>query len=204
MSAPTLLLIGSGPGIGLSTSILFAQKKFAKVALVSRNATRLAAEANTVASSATQDEKEIDVKTWAVDITDSPAFTHVLSEVGAWGDVTCVIFNAARVQPSALLEESDEEILEDFKVGFSLLMRNAAGWWREISDEGDIGDDHCAAYYRFLGYAPLVQEGGGGKAESAGDEQLAVETAGPHVLLAVAGEVESEKSGAEPGFEFSQ
>ncbi len=115
---PTLLLIGSGPGIGLATSTLFAQKKFSKIALISRNASRLVSEAESISSAVSKSGKQVEVKTWAVDVVDSARYKKVLEEVGDWGEVTCVVFNAARVQPSPLLEFAEEEILADFQVQF--------------------------------------------------------------------------------------
>lgn len=110
--APTLLLIGSGPGIGLSTASLFASKKFSKVALISRDAKRLVTDREKVLSAAPAAE----VRTWDVDITESAKYKKVLKEVEQWSGegVDCVIFNAARVAPSALLEFPEEELLKDF------------------------------------------------------------------------------------------
>lgn len=112
--APTLLLIGSGPGIGLATASLFASKKFSKVALISRDAKRLVTDRETVLSSVPAAE----VKTWDVDITETEKYKKVLKEVEAWsGDgVDCVLFNAARVAPSPILEFPVEELLKDFAV----------------------------------------------------------------------------------------
>lgn len=114
--APTLLLIGSGPGIGLSTASLFASKKFSKVALISRDAKRLVTDREKVLSAAPAAE----VRTWDVDITESAKYKKVLKEVEQWSGegVDCVIFNAARVAPSALLEFPEEELLKDFAVRF--------------------------------------------------------------------------------------
>lgn len=114
MSTPTLLLIGSGPGIGLATAILFAQKKFNKVALLARDATRLESEKEAVETAVS--DRKVDVKTWSVDVTQSEKFKKVLAEVGSWGDVTCVVYNSARVRPGELWKETEEEILKDFMV----------------------------------------------------------------------------------------
>ncbi|KAH7360893.1 hypothetical protein BKA65DRAFT_194687 [Rhexocercosporidium sp. MPI-PUGE-AT-0058] len=114
MSTPTLLLIGSGPGLGLAISKCFASKKFSKVALISRDATRLSSEKTAIETAVTS--KKVEIKTWSVDIVESEKFKAVLKEIAEWGNVTCVVFNAARVQPSKLLEESEEEILKDFMV----------------------------------------------------------------------------------------
>ncbi|KAG4433582.1 hypothetical protein IFR05_010929 [Cadophora sp. M221] len=125
MSTPTLLLIGSGPGLGLAISKSFAQNKFSKVAIISRSATRLASEAKAIETAVT--DKTIEVKTWNVDIVETEKFKAVLKEVAEWGNVTCVVFNAARVQPSKLLEEMEEEILKDFMVT-NIALYTAAQW----------------------------------------------------------------------------
>lgn len=66
--------------------------------------------------------KKVEVKTWSVDIAESAKFKAVLKEVGEWGSVTCVVFNAARVQPSEILVESEEEIVKDFMVRSNILL----------------------------------------------------------------------------------
>lgn len=123
--APTLLLIGSGPGIGLATASLFASKKFSKVALISRDAKRLVTDRETVLSSVPAAE----VKTWDVDITETEKYKKVLKEVEAWsGDgVDCVLFNAARVAPSPILEFPVEELLKDFAVT-NIALYTTAQW----------------------------------------------------------------------------
>ncbi|KAL2074648.1 hypothetical protein VTL71DRAFT_8427 [Oculimacula yallundae] len=125
MSAPTLLLIGSGPGLGVAISKHFAQQKFSKVAILSRDSARLSSEAKAIEAFVTG--KKVTVKTWSIDITNSEKFKTVLKEVGDWGNVTCVVFNAARVQPSQLLEESEEEILKDFMIT-NIACYTAAQW----------------------------------------------------------------------------
>lgn len=126
--APTLLLIGSGPGIGLTTATLFAQKKFSKVALLSRNKDRLVTDRESLLSSLPAG-KNVEVKIWDVDIVDAKKYTSVLKEVEEWSvdGVDCVIFNAARIVPSPLLEFPAEEIVNDFMVcsSFHLLLVEA-------------------------------------------------------------------------------
>jgi len=129
MSAtPTLLLIGSGPGLGLSISKSFATHKFSKIAILSRDNTRLSSEKSSIESSVLESAgKKVEVKTWSVDIAESAKFKAVLKEVGEWGSVTCVVFNAARVQPSEILVESEEEIVKDFMVT-NIGLYTAAQW----------------------------------------------------------------------------
>jgi short-subunit dehydrogenase len=111
----TLVVVGSGPGIGSSTAALFAARKFNKVALISRSSTRLQDDRQTVLASLPTARK-VEVKTWRVDITETQKFETVLREIELFGDVSCVLFNAARVEPSILLEFAEEEIVKDFMV----------------------------------------------------------------------------------------
>ncbi|PVH76941.1 hypothetical protein DL98DRAFT_517649 [Cadophora sp. DSE1049] len=127
-TTPTLLLIGSGPGLGLGISKSFATHKFSKIALISRDSPRLTSEKNSIESSVLASTgKEVQVKTWSVDIVESEKFKGVLKEVGEWGMVTCVVFNAARVQPSEILVEEEGEIVKDFMVT-NIALYTAAQW----------------------------------------------------------------------------
>jgi short-subunit dehydrogenase len=116
MSSDGLLVIGSGPGIGVTTSSLFAQKKFTKIALISRDNTRLSKDRETILQAAKSAGKTIEVQTWSVDITKTTAFKVVLKETEKFATFSCIHFNAARVAPSNLLIFPEEEILRDFKV----------------------------------------------------------------------------------------
>lgn len=114
------VLIGSGPGIGSTTAALFAAKKFDKIVLISRNAERLEDEKKIVIDKAKQAGRDVEVKTFAVDIADAKALHGALSEVRKIGEIEVLLFNAARVQPSPMFETSSETILTDFKVSVSL------------------------------------------------------------------------------------
>lgn len=111
----TLVVIGSGPQIGTSTATLFAARKFNKVALLSRNSIRIQQDRKTILDSLSNG-RNIEVKTWSIDITDTKKFEAVLREVEAMGDISCVLFNAARVKPSEMFEFLEEDIVEDFMV----------------------------------------------------------------------------------------
>jgi hypothetical protein len=115
---PSLAVIGSGPGIALATTALFAEKKFSKVALLARSSQRLLQDkASILEILRAKGRADVEIETWCVDISDSPAFKQVLREVShRLGDLTCVLFNAARVAPSQLLEVAEEEIVRDFMV----------------------------------------------------------------------------------------
>lgn len=112
----TLLVVGSGPGIGSATACVFAQEGFEKVALISRNDERLKQDCHAVEEAARQKGKSISIGSWAVEITDTAAFQAALDKVASFGTVECILFNAARVQPSDLLEESIDEVEYDFRV----------------------------------------------------------------------------------------
>jgi short-subunit dehydrogenase len=118
-NCPTLVVIGSGPGIGVSTATVFGQKKFDKIALLSRNAQRLEQDKKTILDALRPTGRTVEIRTWSVDITKTAEFQKVLTEVGEFGEVSCVHFNAARVEPSALLEFDEKEILYDFMVSRS-------------------------------------------------------------------------------------
>lgn len=112
----TLVVVGSGPGIGSTTASLFAQKGFTKVALISRDADRLKKESKAVEEAAQQAHVSISVSTWPVDITDTTAYEEVLDKVASLGTLGCLFYNAARVQQSAFFKESVEDIEYDFKI----------------------------------------------------------------------------------------
>jgi NAD(P)-dependent dehydrogenase (short-subunit alcohol dehydrogenase family) len=119
-TAETLVVIGSGPGIGVSTASLFALKKFSKVALISRDKKRLEQDRETVLSFlASRTDKKVDVKIWSTDVIDSASYKKVLEEVEKFGEITCVVFNPARVEPSELFTFDQNEIVKDFMVSVS-------------------------------------------------------------------------------------
>jgi NAD(P)-dependent dehydrogenase (short-subunit alcohol dehydrogenase family) len=116
-TSETLVVIGSGPGIGVSTASLFALKKFNKVALISRDKKRLEKDREAVLSFlSSRTGKKIEVKTWSADVIDSASYKTVLEEVEKFGEITCVVFNPARVEPSELFTFDENEIVKDFMV----------------------------------------------------------------------------------------
>lgn len=114
-TSETLVVIGSGPGIGVSTASLFALKKFNNVALISRDKKRLEQDRKTVLSFlSSRTGKKVEIKTWSTDVVDSASYKKVLDEVEKFGEITCVVFNPARVQPSELFTFDENEIVKDF------------------------------------------------------------------------------------------
>jgi NAD(P)-dependent dehydrogenase (short-subunit alcohol dehydrogenase family) len=109
----TLLVVGSGPGIGRAVATLFASKRYTNIVLIARRAESLAQEQAAVEAAS----PHANVKTYAVDITDAAAVGKALDDAdAAFGKPECVFYNAARVLPSALFEHDVKEVEYDFKV----------------------------------------------------------------------------------------
>jgi NAD(P)-dependent dehydrogenase (short-subunit alcohol dehydrogenase family) len=108
-----LVIVGTGPGNGLSTATLFASKGF-NVALLSRNADRLDEEVKKVGMAGKGRSK---VMSFPVDVSDHVALKETLKDVEEQlGKPEVVVFNAARIAPTEIGKATVEEILGDFKV----------------------------------------------------------------------------------------
>ncbi|TDZ51508.1 17-beta-hydroxysteroid dehydrogenase 13 [Colletotrichum trifolii] len=115
----TLLVVGAGPGIGRSVTTLFASKRYSNVALVARSSDQLGIEKASIEEAV---GSHVKVKTFAVDVVETEAFTNALDQADSeLGKPSCVFFNAARVQPSELLKHDIKEIECDFKINVSAL-----------------------------------------------------------------------------------
>ena len=114
MSPLTLLLIGSGPGIGLHVATHFAQHKLTRIILLSRNPERLRNDAAQLTNAVKS--KALDIQTRSVDISDSGAFTQTLHELNDSFRIDCVFFNAARVGGSDFFDFGEGELNGDFEV----------------------------------------------------------------------------------------
>ncbi|KAH6637259.1 hypothetical protein F5144DRAFT_210030 [Chaetomium tenue] len=114
----TLLVVGSGPGIGRAVATLFASKRYTNVVLLARRTEALATEKAAVEASS----PGVNVKVYAVDVTDPVAVAKALDDAdAAVGKPECVFFNAARVLPSAFFEHDVKEIEYDLKINVSAL-----------------------------------------------------------------------------------
>ncbi|KAK4235562.1 hypothetical protein C8A03DRAFT_46322 [Achaetomium macrosporum] len=118
-SNKTLLVVGSGPGIGRAVTTLFASKRYNNIALIARRAESLATEKAAVEQGV---GSQVRIETYAVDVTDSAALLKAVDDAdAALGKPECVFFNAARVVPSAFFEHDVKEIEYDFKITVSAL-----------------------------------------------------------------------------------
>jgi NAD(P)-dependent dehydrogenase (short-subunit alcohol dehydrogenase family) len=120
MSSSVLVVIGSGPGIGLATASIFASRKFSKIALLSRDSARLQRDRETVLQTAKAVGRDVDVLTFSQDVRETESFQRTLGKIEELGEISCIHFNAARVEPSDLLTYDEKEVISDFLVCISL------------------------------------------------------------------------------------
>lgn len=122
MSSPSrvLIMLGSGPGIGVGVASHFASQNFDKIALLSRNAERLNHDAASVLEAVKQSkgtDSNVTVKTYAVDVSDVKILEAVLQQVVAeLGKPEVVVYNAARLGGGKFFEANEESVNNDFKV----------------------------------------------------------------------------------------
>ena len=145
-----LVVIGSGPGIGLATASIFASHKFNRIVLISRQSARLEKDRAAVLQTAKAAGKNIEVFTFSQDIRETESFRRTLKRVEELGEISCVHFNAARVEPSDLLTYDEKEVISDFMVCiFSLNFKVVL---KRFVDNKRRSSDYCS-----LGYAPFEQ-----------------------------------------------
>jgi NAD(P)-dependent dehydrogenase (short-subunit alcohol dehydrogenase family) len=110
-----LLIFGSGPGIGRNVAMLFAERGFRKVVLMSRNKERLAQDADLVRSASA----DVDVHEITVDAADTASVRQALERANeALGETPLefVLFNTARTGPSKFFDFSAEDLEADLRV----------------------------------------------------------------------------------------
>ncbi|KAF2854412.1 hypothetical protein T440DRAFT_496514 [Plenodomus tracheiphilus IPT5] len=113
----TLILFGSGPGIGSSIASAFATTTpITNIILLSRNTTRLQTTASTITSS----HPNLTVSTLYCDLSDLASLPAVLSHLDTLTPSSStpeiIYFNAARINPTdTVLSVPVQEIEEDFK-----------------------------------------------------------------------------------------
>lgn len=129
MPGKTLVVLGSGPGIGIAVAQAFSVRGFTHIALVSRNSDRLKEDQNKVLDAIQERGYSCQVKTWTCDLANSEQLKKTLKEIEGFGGLECVLFNAARVAGKPPLEESVEAIEQDFRV-----RRTPAGMVRGVTD----------------------------------------------------------------------
>jgi NAD(P)-dependent dehydrogenase (short-subunit alcohol dehydrogenase family) len=136
-SNKTLLVIGSGPGIGRAVTTLFASKGgYNNIALIARRTESLATEQAAVEEAV---GPQVTVKTYAIDVTDSEALLRAVADAdAALGKPNCVFFNAARVVPSAFFEHDVKEIEYDLKVSSHFSKSHSTEWEKALLRKGPV------------------------------------------------------------------
>ncbi|KAK0705834.1 hypothetical protein B0T21DRAFT_299016 [Apiosordaria backusii] len=115
----TLLVLGSGPGIGRSVASLFASKGYTNLVLIARRAEQLEEEKKVVLRTVSS---QVNIRTYATDVTHTHSLLQALDDAdAAFGKPEVVFYNAARVLPSALLAHPVEDVEYDFKINVSAL-----------------------------------------------------------------------------------
>ncbi|KAK3067688.1 hypothetical protein LTR53_015293 [Teratosphaeriaceae sp. CCFEE 6253] len=127
MPARTLLVLGSGPGIGVAVACTFSVRGFTHVALVSRDKTRLAQDEDRVYDAIQERGYSCQVKTFVCDIANLDTLRETLKVVESFGSLECVLFNPARVAGKPALEESIDAIQNDFQLT-NLALYETAQW----------------------------------------------------------------------------
>lgn len=152
-SNKTLLVIGSGPGIGVHTASLFVTHSFDNIALISRSQTRLSNDRETVLNAARKSGRSVNVKTWSCDIAETAQLQQVLSEVEQIGTLGCVLYNAALVVPSQMFSFGEEEIMSHFKVSYPSQIASALLSWEVLWDNRFLDNNYRPLHHRPMGHA---------------------------------------------------
>jgi len=122
----SLVVIGSGPGIGLNVASTFVANGFSKIYLISRNEERLESDKATVLARSGRQQDELNVETLSADISSLSSLRAALQKIEIDNHdghaIEAVFFNAARVEASSLLGYPIEEVEQDFKVSVSALI----------------------------------------------------------------------------------
>lgn len=110
-----LLVVGSGPGIGVNVAMVFAEQGFNKIVLMSRNSERLENEVTEVKNAA----PNVEVVASTIDLASKKSVTQGLEQAEKHLQsvkLECVLFNAARIGPSSLMDFTPEEVENDMHI----------------------------------------------------------------------------------------
>ena len=110
-----LVVVGSGPGIGSHVARTFSTHGFERIILLSRDPSRLDKDAEFIRAKA----PSANISTLPIDLSKTSDIPSALAQVDkALGDtpLEAVLFNAARVGPSTLVEWPIEELETDIRI----------------------------------------------------------------------------------------
>jgi NAD(P)-dependent dehydrogenase (short-subunit alcohol dehydrogenase family) len=111
MSNQLCVVVGVGPGLGLSIAKRFGKEGYA-IALIARRPEALAEYANTLIQGG------ITVTPYSVDVADTEHLIQVFQQIQQqMGNPSVLVYNAAVMQEAEPLTLSEEALVHDFKVG---------------------------------------------------------------------------------------
>jgi NAD(P)-dependent dehydrogenase (short-subunit alcohol dehydrogenase family) len=116
MSAPVIVIVGAGPGLGAAIARRFGRSDYS-VALISRNETQVETLGKEL------QESGVTAGWTAVDITDSAAFRAAVTRFGGFsGTIDHLHFNPSAFRDKTPLELTPDELLEDVRLGVGALL----------------------------------------------------------------------------------
>ncbi|KAF2747730.1 NAD(P)-binding protein [Sporormia fimetaria CBS 119925] len=126
MSPRTLIVFGSGPGLGSHTASAFARQGFNHIILLARNGARLQEDKAFVV----QNNPGVRVDTLPLDLADLPSVSSALERIDelAGNTVEVVFFNAARARACEVFETTLEELEGDFST-MTLSLYHISSWF---------------------------------------------------------------------------
>ncbi|KAF2724725.1 NAD(P)-binding protein [Polychaeton citri CBS 116435] len=157
MPGKTLVILGSGPGIGVAIASNFSVRGFTHVALVSRDKQRLAKDQDQVLDAIQERGYSCQVKVWPCDLGDLSKLNATLKELENFGTLECVVFNAARVAGKVPLEESTEQIEADFRLT-NLALYETAKWAIPILRKQSSADESLSPSFFVTSTTSLWRE----------------------------------------------
>lgn len=116
-----IIILGSGPGIGVHVAAHFAAHGFNRIALLSRNAERLKTDAEFVskaaAAAAAGDSGTVEVKIYPTDLAVTGQIEKSLDTIlQELGEPEVVVYNAAKLEKSGFFEYSESDLELGWKV----------------------------------------------------------------------------------------
>lgn len=116
MSAPVIVIVGAGPGLGAAVAHRFGRARYA-VALISRSEKQVKALGTELQAAG------VTAGWTAVDITDSGSFRAAIDRFGGFsGTIDQLHFNPSAFREKTPLELSPEELLQDVRLGVGAML----------------------------------------------------------------------------------
>ncbi|KAB7530270.1 SDR family NAD(P)-dependent oxidoreductase [Flagellimonas olearia] len=110
MDTKTILIIGAGPRVGLSTASKFFKEGF-KILLISRDGSRLERMKKDISGNGQV------VSVYEADVADSNTLLNTFKEIiSAHGTIDAILYNVAHIVHNNILEESEEGLVHDYRV----------------------------------------------------------------------------------------